>query len=84
MLGSYLSDEQIKILRLAGLEAIHLALDDDEEGYAARDKTIARTQQFFKIFLFNYPPKGTKKKQDPQDLKPEHLQLSNFTEWSPI
>lgn len=83
ILGAYISDEQIKILRTAGTEELYLALDDDEEGIIARNKIIARTQEYFKIFLFNYPPK-TSKKQDPQDLKPEQLQLTNFTEWSPF
>lgn len=83
ILGAYISDEQIKILRLEGIEEIYLMMDDDVEGEIAKDKIISRTQEYFGISVFNYPPKTTKK-QDPQDMKPEQLHVANFTEWSPI
>jgi hypothetical protein len=60
-------------------------MDDDVEGDIARDKIIARTHEYFRISLFNYPPKPPElKKQDPQDMKPEQLHVANFTEWSPF
>jgi DNA primase len=69
MLGSYLSEHQLKILRLAGVEEVDIANDNDKVGIESKEKLIQKLQPYFKLRSLVYP----NNEKDPQELNSDYL-----------
>jgi 5S rRNA maturation endonuclease (ribonuclease M5) len=74
MLGSYLSEEQLRILRLADIEEVCIANDNDKVGIESREKLIAKLHTHFKLRVLSYP----NDEKDPQELHPDYLVQPNI------